>query len=127
MINKITKLNITIILLLSVVQYGCGGKNSDALAVLAMAGTLTAIQVVRTDYTVPRAKCNEFCGVCDFPCGNRCVPIGTLCYSPPGSACKFSKSPINKKTPGSNENSSGQCQDPLQSPLQSPVNLGIIL
>lgn len=66
---------------------GCEGKYAEAGAVLAMAGVLTIIQSARGKAS-PRSACNIYCDGCTFPCGNRCVPYGTLCYDPPGKACK---------------------------------------
>ena len=107
--KKHFKVAISTIILLSGLQSGCG-NNRDAIAMAAVAGSLAVIQIARTDYSKPLPECNEFCGVCETPCGDLCVPIGTPCAAPLGSACKYSKVPVNSSVPGAFETFSGHCQ-----------------
>jgi len=69
---------------------GCGGKGGELGAVLAVAGTLKVIQSVRARSVAVQPssiECHVYCDGCSFPCGDNCVPWGTLCYDPPGRAC----------------------------------------
>lgn len=79
----------------AVLLLGCNGsKDYTALGVAGTAATLTVIQMARSKdpnlYTGER-DCSVICRACEVPCGNECMPYGTLCYSPPGRACWESK------------------------------------
>ena len=75
---------------------GCSNpKYREAGAVAAMAGILTFVQAARSKAHA-RPSCSTFCDGCTFPCGNQCVPYGTLCYDPPGAACKGSNQVCEK-------------------------------
>ncbi|MBW2278918.1 MAG: hypothetical protein JRF63_15600 [Deltaproteobacteria bacterium] len=69
---------------------GCSGKEPQVGAVVAAAGTLQAIQLAREQNPAnqPTAgECCMLCGPCEFPCGDYCVPFGTLCPEATGCAC----------------------------------------
>lgn len=70
----------------------CKGDSKEKYAA-AMAGTaasLTIIQEARSQAPKNKKKlgpCCDVCNECTFPCGDRCVPIGTTCVEPHGCAC----------------------------------------
>ncbi len=75
---------------------GCGGSaqqqaQADAAAIAGVAAALQVVQAARAKaapvVTRPEGVCCVVCGACDFPCGNACVPNGTMCMDPPGCAC----------------------------------------
>jgi len=69
---------------------GSGHKEPQVAAVVATAATLQAVQLARAQNPVnqPAAgECCMLCGPCEFPCGDYCVPFGTLCAEPTGCAC----------------------------------------
>jgi len=71
----------------------CKGDSKEKYAA-AMAGTAASLEVIsmaraqapknRTRHMGP---CCDVCDECSFPCGDRCVPMGTLCAEPNGCAC----------------------------------------
>jgi len=81
--------------------FGCGGsaqqqqEQRDAAVVAGIAATLTAVQTARAQAPAnqgsPIRQCCAVCGPCDFPCGDACVPNGTMCTDPPGCACTDAK------------------------------------
>lgn len=86
------------VLLASVVLVACSGKGAPVGAVVATAVTLKAIQVAREKKTPQQLSkssqgdCCTVCTECTFPCGNDCVPNGTLCTRPRGCACTSDQS-----------------------------------
>jgi hypothetical protein len=74
---------------------GCSGSQDRdrEREAAGVAGVAAALEVVRTaraqspDSSPPAPACCVTCPRCTFPCAGECVPLGTLCASPPGCAC----------------------------------------
>jgi hypothetical protein len=71
------------------IAIACNNKEPQVAAVVATAATLQAIQLAREQSPAnqPTGECCQICGSCEFPCGDHCVPFGTLCAAPAGCAC----------------------------------------
>ena len=78
---------------------GCSGKGDAVAALVALGSALTVVQLARAQAETQPKECTTFCEVCTFPCGNSCVPYGTLCYDPPGSACWQGGERLSDKPP----------------------------
>lgn len=83
---------ILIACLMLVATTACGSKHQQHQvgAVVAVAGTMQAIQLARDQNPANQPTANEccmLCGPCEFPCGDHCVPFGTLCPEATGCAC----------------------------------------
>lgn len=77
-------------LLITAAVSGCSGKEPQVGAVVATAATLQAVQLARAQNPANQptsTECCMLCGPCEFPCGDYCVPFGTLCHEPAGCAC----------------------------------------
>ena len=87
----------------------CGGseeqrqKYGEAVMVAGIAATLQAVQVAKGQTQPPAAaagaECCIVCPECSFPCGDECVPQGTLCTRPRGCACWQGQSRATDKPP----------------------------
>lgn len=67
-----------------------------AVAAGAVAATAAALEVVRQakkkNADLPSSEhCCMICDSCSFPCGDACVPFGSMCSEPQGCACTDSK------------------------------------
>jgi hypothetical protein len=68
----------------------CQGHEPEVGAVVATAATLQVIQLAQQqnpDHPGATGECCMVCGSCEFPCGDYCVPFGTVCTDPAGCAC----------------------------------------
>jgi hypothetical protein len=71
----------------------CSGSQDTEREAAGVAGVAAALEVVRTaraqspDPAPAASSCCVMCPRCTFPCAGECVPLGTLCASPPGCAC----------------------------------------
>lgn len=72
-----------------------GAKAAEALTVLAVAGTLSAVQAAKAQRSKNRRDqtCARQCGPCEVPCGDDCLPYGSYCTRPPGKACGVTTNP----------------------------------
>jgi hypothetical protein len=77
---------------------GCGSaqQQEEYREAGVVAGVAAVAQVVQTARAQPaaaqsqpntRGPCCAVCRTCEFPCGDRCLPYGTVCVDPPGCAC----------------------------------------
>ena len=74
----------------SLVLGACSNKEPEMAAVVGVAATLQAVQLAReakADAQVPASECCVVCDPCTFPCGDSCVPNGSMCAAPRGCAC----------------------------------------
>ncbi|MBW2535660.1 MAG: hypothetical protein JRI55_29480 [Deltaproteobacteria bacterium] len=87
---------------LSCVVCACGGRPArvpqpdPAVVAGAVAVTAATLEVVRQakqqSPDLPASEhCCMICDACSFPCGDSCVPFGTMCTEPQGCACTDSK------------------------------------
>ncbi|MDD5308107.1 MAG: hypothetical protein PHU25_12365 [Deltaproteobacteria bacterium] len=97
----------TILLALFAVSVGCGGasaqqeeKMQEAGALAAVAGAAAVVGVARSQGTSGAKRAGECCAICDrcsFPCGDECLPNGTVCLKPQGCACYDSEVPSSER------------------------------
>ena len=87
------KFVVFVALLIGLPASSCSGKGGEVGAVVATAATLKAVQTAREQRkptqlsTSSQGDCCVVCTECTFPCGDSCVPNGTLCTRPKGCAC----------------------------------------
>jgi hypothetical protein len=84
--NRVCRLAIGCALLFG----ACSNKEPEMAVVVGVAATLQAVQLAReakADAQVPTTECCVVCDPCTFPCGDSCVPNGSLCSAPRGCAC----------------------------------------
>ena len=80
------------------------GEYAEAGIVGGIAVTAAIIQAAR-GRAKPVGKVEQCCAVCDhcsFPCGDTCIPIGSICYKPQGCACYDSQLPPEHRPPENN-------------------------
>ena len=82
-----------LVMLLLALVASCKGdaKEKYAAAVAGTAASLAVVQQAKAQSPNKSTKgpspCCWVCDECSFPCGDRCVPIGTMCAEPKGCAC----------------------------------------
>ena len=96
----------------TLIIFGCGGsrREKEGAVVAGVAGALTAVQIARAkslQVQPTKETCTHFCTFCTFPCGDHCLPYGSMCILPPGKACWAKDMPTNDKP----LNQAGACPD----------------
>lgn len=78
-------------ILITALLLGCSGKGNEVAVLVAAGSVLTAAQLAQSEGQLRQPgdtrECYVFCGPCEVPCGDQCVPYGTLCHRATGSAC----------------------------------------
>ena len=79
-------------LIVSFLVAGCGGSKSgtDAIVVAVAAATMKAAQMIQEERRKNRGEtyeCTKYCTYNEVPCGDDCVPYGSICYAAPKHAC----------------------------------------
>jgi hypothetical protein len=78
-------------LLVSILS-GCGGSKTagEAAIVAVAAATMQAAQKIQEERRRNRGEsyeCTNYCTFDEVPCGDDCVPYGSVCYIAPRRAC----------------------------------------
>lgn len=96
--------NISILIAIGAMIASCGGSNAtrekEAVAVAAVAGAAQVVSLARSQSPDSQKSAKECCVVCDkcsFPCGDRCLPNGSVCMKPKGCACYASDIPVAER------------------------------
>ena len=97
----------------------CSDKGDEVAALVAAGSILTVVQMAQ-DRGAPATgpgdeDCLFPCGPCEVPCGDHCLPFGTLCYEAPRQAC-YGGSPDTPRRP-----SRTSCPDPGALDLVLPL------